>query len=254
MSTSMTASALGLQAAATTRAVGRASPERQSRVLLSADLACARLPSRPRRVAATPETRLPRKAGLSRGTVADLHSKTCGSRDRATTCEVASPAFVRTRYSRLIVADDRPVDGVLSLAGGDEQGGDSFGMWNLLLSFGGFVAGTPTIAIVAERSSDAGNRRDPDVAIALARPRAFSDAEAIAGLTLAFRAEQGLTGWRSDAGALGKAVPRDGWGLCFLCSSAGACSMDVGGRWWPAPKPQMSLWLYSPVCAVTRPA
>ena len=44
---------------------GRASPQRQSRVLLSADLAYARLPSRPRPVAATPETCLPRKAGKS---------------------------------------------------------------------------------------------------------------------------------------------------------------------------------------------
>ena len=65
--------------------------------------------------------RRPRKAGLSRAHGRGPALEICGSPDRATTCQVASPAFVRTRYSRLIDADDRPVDGVLSLAGGDEQ-------------------------------------------------------------------------------------------------------------------------------------
>jgi hypothetical protein len=51
----------------------------------------------------------------------------CGSPDRATTSGVARPAFVRTRYSGLIDSGDPPVDAVLSLAGGEEEGPRVFG-------------------------------------------------------------------------------------------------------------------------------
>ncbi len=46
----------------------------------------------------------------------------CGSPDRPTMSGATSPAFVRRRYSGPVAVDDRPADGVLSVAGGQEQG------------------------------------------------------------------------------------------------------------------------------------
>jgi len=45
----------------------------------------------------------------------------CGSPDRSAASSHASPAFVKTRYSGLIAVDDRPADGGLGLAGGEER-------------------------------------------------------------------------------------------------------------------------------------
>src|SRR5664279_5332546 len=45
----------------------------------------------------------------------------CGSPDRSAASSHASPAFVKTRYSGLIAVDDRPADGGVGLAGGEER-------------------------------------------------------------------------------------------------------------------------------------
>ncbi len=87
--------------------VTTSTPPAPSPDLLRADLAYARLPSRPRPVAATPETRLPRKGGAGGATAYPLLPEFAG-------LGVARPALAEPRYFPRVVIGDRRAEVALA--------------------------------------------------------------------------------------------------------------------------------------------
>jgi hypothetical protein len=64
---------------------------------------------------------LPAQGGSDRRDGCGPAFEICGSPDQSAASSHASPAFVKTRYSGLIAVDDRPADGGVGLAGGEER-------------------------------------------------------------------------------------------------------------------------------------